>query len=157
MSDMNKNLIEIQRLDQSIYCPDDKQFGLWVDTALGNIANSREVVIRVVELQESADLNLRYRNKQGATNILSFPADVPEFLDIPLLGDLVICAAVIEQQAELQHKAINNHWAHIVIHGVLHLLGYDHEEAIEAEKMEALEIELLSTLGIDNPYQEVIN
>lgn len=154
---MKKNQVEIQHIDRTIGCPIDSDFQLWVDTALEEIPEVKEVVIRIVDELESADLNYRYRQKQGATNILSFPADFPKSYEIPLLGDLVVCAPVIAQQAKQQKKALNDHWAHIVIHGVLHLLGYDHEEELDAETMEQKEIKLLQALGIEDPYREVID
>ena len=102
--------------------------------------------------KESTELNETYRLKSGPTNILSFPVEIPEEIELNLLGDLVICAPVLEKEALEQNKALLNHWAHIVIHGVLHLMGYDHIEDDEAELMEGKEITLLSHLGIKNPY-----
>ena len=100
-------------------------------------------------------LNKNYRGKDYATNVLSFPADVPdELLDIPLLGDLVICVEVVEREAQEQRKALEAHWAHLVIHGCLHLLGYDHIDDDEAEEMEALERSLLAELGHPDPYAD---
>lgn len=146
------NLVEIQAIYQSSSIPSEQQFQLWVDTALANQTEDCELVIRVVDINEISELNQQYRHKQGATNILSFPVDIPEGIALNLLGDLVICAAVIEQEAEQQHKLLAHHWAHIVIHGVLHLRGYDHVNAKEAEEMEALEIQCLKRLAINNPY-----
>jgi probable rRNA maturation factor len=105
-----------------------------------------------VDEKESTELNETYRLKSGPTNILSFPVEIPEEIELNLLGDLVICAPVLEKEALEQNKALLNHWAHIVIHGVLHLMGYDHIEDDEAELMEGKEITLLSHLGIKNPY-----
>ncbi|MDD1625774.1 MAG: rRNA maturation RNase YbeY, partial [Methylococcaceae bacterium] len=102
--------------------------------------------------QESAELNEQYRHKQGPTNILSFPVEVPFGIELNLLGDLVVCAPVLEKEALEQHKALTDHWAHIIVHGVLHLLGYDHIDDKEAELMENKEITILNKLNIKNPY-----
>ncbi len=112
-----------------------------------------ELTIRLVDEAEGLELNSTYRHKDYATNVLSFPADVPdELLDIPLLGDLVICAPVVAREALEQRKPLQAHWAHLVIHGCLHLLGYDHIDDAEAEEMETLERELLAELGHPDPY-----
>lgn len=151
------NQLDIQRIYQSDNQPSDTDFQRWVDLALQEeIECDTEIVIRIVDEQESAELNEQYRHKKGATNILSFPTDLPEGVDVDLLGDLVICAPVLEREAQEQGKLLFHHWAHITLHGVLHLLGYDHIDDNEAECMENKEIELLATLGIDNPYQEVM-
>ncbi|CAK0762437.1 endoribonuclease YbeY [Gammaproteobacteria bacterium] len=115
-----------------------------------------EVTVRVVGEQEMADLNRRYRHKDGTTNVLSFGYDVPPGMDIPLLGDLVICAPVAAQEAVAQGKEAEAHWAHLVIHGTLHLLGLDHEESSAATAMEALEIQIMAKLGYPDPYNETI-
>ena len=114
-----------------------------------------EIVVRIVDEQESAELNEQYRHKQGPTNILSFPVEVPEGIELNLLGDLVICAPVVEKEALEQNKILAHHWAHIIVHGVLHLLGYDHIDDDEAEQMESKEIAILNKLNINNPYIEV--
>jgi probable rRNA maturation factor len=111
--------------------------------------------VRIVGEQESAELNEQYRHKSGPTNILSFPVDVPEGIELDLLGDLVICAPVVEKEALEQGKLLAHHWAHIIVHGVLHLLGYDHIDDDEAELMENKEIAILNKLHINNPYTEV--
>lgn len=146
------NQIEIQSTSKSNCQPDQEHIQLWVDAALEDFSDDAEIVVRIVDEQESADLNERYRHKQGPTNILSFPIDIPEGIDLNLLGDLVICAPVLEKEALTQHKALPDHWAHIVVHGVLHLLGYDHIEDDEAEVMESKEILILNKLNIKNPY-----
>jgi probable rRNA maturation factor len=146
------NLIEIQTIFKSNGQPDQKQIQLWVDTALEDLNEDTEIVVRIVDEQESTYLNEQYRQKSGPTNILSFPVDVPEDLELSLLGDLVICATVLEKEALAQNKALIDHWAHIIIHGALHLVGYDHIEDDEAETMENKEITILSKLNIKNPY-----
>lgn len=148
------NFIEIQTVHQASNLPDEQQIQGWVDAALQNHPSDTEIVVRIVDEQESAELNQQYRHKSGPTNILSFPVDLPEGIELDLLGDLVICAPVLEKEAIEQQKILADHWAHIIIHGVLHLLGYDHIEDGEAELMESKEISILNTLKIANPYQQ---
>ncbi|MBP9788769.1 MAG: rRNA maturation RNase YbeY [Acinetobacter sp.] len=117
-----------------------------------------EIGIACVDVAESQELNLQYREKDKPTNVLSFPSDIPEemlsLLDAEPLGDLVICIPVVLQEATEQQKTPSDHFTHLLVHGILHLLGYDHETSeAEAEEMEALEIEILKKLGIANPYQ----
>ncbi len=150
------NDIEIQAVFESEGQPDQQQIQLWVDTALADYDQDTEIVVRIVDEQESAELNEQYRHKSGPTNILSFPADLPEGVELNLLGDLVICAPVLEKEAQEQDKLLADHWAHIIVHGVLHLLGYDHIDETEAELMENKEIAILNKLNINNPYSEAI-
>ncbi|RLZ08368.1 rRNA maturation RNase YbeY [Acinetobacter sp. 2JN-4] len=117
-----------------------------------------EIGIACVDIAESHELNLQYREKDKPTNVLSFPSDIPEemlnLLDAEPLGDLVICIPVVLQEATEQQKTPNQHFTHLLVHGVLHLLGYDHEtNETDAEEMEALEIAILKKLGVTNPYQ----
>jgi len=146
------NLIEIQTIFKSDGQPDQEHIQHWVDTALDGFNRDTEIVVRIVDEQESAELNEQYRHKQGPTNILSFPVEVPFGIELNLLGDLVVCAPVLEKEALEQHKALTDHWAHIIVHGVLHLLGYDHIDDKEAELMENKEISILNKLNIKNPY-----
>ena len=111
-----------------------------------------EVTIRVVDTAESHSLNLTYRGKDKPTNVLSFPFEVPPGMEMSLLGDLVICRQVVEKEAQEQGKPLEAHWAHMVVHGSLHLLGYDHIEDDEAEEMEAIETEIMLALGYEDPY-----
>ncbi|SDQ35667.1 probable rRNA maturation factor [Pseudomonas sp. UC 17F4] len=135
--------------------PTEDQFRQWCELALRQRTAGSEMTIRLVDEAEGRELNHTWRGKDYATNVLSFPADVPdELLDIPLLGDLVICIAVVEREAVEQGKALEAHWAHLVIHGCLHLLGYDHIDDDEAEEMEALERTLLAELGHPDPYAD---
>tara|TARA_R110000764_G_scaffold112134_1_gene198876 strand:- start:29350 stop:29808 length:459 start_codon:yes stop_codon:yes gene_type:complete len=143
--------LDIQRASDAPDQPDDDSFLRWVGLALG-AGTDRELTIRLVDMDEGQSLNHTYRGKDYATNVLSFPADLPPELDLPLLGDLVVCAPVVAREATEQHKQLNAHWAHMVIHGCLHLLGYDHIDDAEADEMEALERELLAQLGIADPY-----
>ena len=133
--------------------PSREAFEAWVGAALSE-RQEAELTVRVVDKSESRELNRTYRGKDSATNVLSFPADLPEGIEVPLLGDIVICAPLVADEARLQGKAPQDHWAHLTIHGVLHLLGYDHQDDAEAEEMEALEITLLESLGIDDPYRQ---
>lgn len=119
----------------------------WAKLALQTQTQKSTITIRIVDREEMKQLNETYRHKQGTTNVLSFPYDLPG-----MLGDIVICADVVNQEAEEQQKSQEAHWAHMVIHGVCHLLGYDHETDDEAEIMEALEINMMNTLGFANPY-----
>ncbi len=109
--------------------------------------------MRIVDEDESQQLNGQYRQKDKPTNVLSFPADLPEELQLPLLGDLVICAPVVAREAEDQNKALDAHWAHMLVHGTLHLLGYDHIDETDATEMEALETQIITELGFAPPYE----
>lgn len=113
-----------------------------------------EVTLRIVDIAESRQLNSDYRNKDKPTNVLSFPFEAPEHIEMPFLGDLVVCAAVVAQEAKEQDKPVTNHWAHLCVHGLLHLLGYDHIDETEAQEMEGLETAILAKLNIDDPYQD---
>lgn len=146
------NTLDIQVVSQSDQLPVKDQFQSWVNAVLTDNKQDSEVVIRIVDEEEMAQFNEQYRNKKGSTNILSFPYNAPVEVESNLLGDLLICAPVVEQESQQQHKNIEHHWAHMIIHGLLHLLGYDHLNDAEAEEMETLEIKILKTLNIPNPY-----
>lgn len=128
----------------------------WVQTAIiGASSGSREeaeLTVRIVDNQESQQLNHQYRGKNKPTNVLSFPFQNPPGMTLPLLGDLLICKNVVESEALEQNKSLTEHWAHMLIHGTLHLLGYDHIDPQEAVEMESLETELLNQLGFSDPY-----
>jgi len=132
-----------------------REFRVWVRAALAPRRCDAELALRVVGAEESAYLNLTYRGKRGPTNVLSFAAELSPDVPVPLLGDLVICAPVVLREAREQHKPAQAHWAHMTVHGCLHLLGYDHQAVREANAMEALEIEILEQLGFANPYAEL--
>lgn len=147
------NYLELQNATVAGH-PDVADFQRWLDAALAGRTQDAEVVVRLVDAAESAELNGRYRGKTGPTNVLSFPFEAPPGMELDLLGDLVICAPVVAAEAVAQGKPALHHWAHITVHGILHLLGYDHVEDAEAERMEALEIHILQQLDIANPYLE---
>ena len=144
-------IIDLQNDELLPGLPDRQDFEAWVDAALLQEFDNFEQTIRVVGEVESRALNSQYREKDNATNVLSFPA-TNDYLDYDCLGDLVICAPVVQQEASLQGKSLQSHWAHMVVHGMLHLQGYDHQTVTDANKMEALEAKILSTLGYSNPY-----
>jgi probable rRNA maturation factor len=131
--------------------PAELQFRNWVEAALQQSYSRFEQTIRVVDMTESRSLNKRYRAKDAPTNVLAF-ADRAEYLDYDCLGDLVICAPLVTSEAEIRGRTVESHWAHLVVHGMLHLQGFDHAEAAETERMEALEIKILDSLGYANPY-----
>jgi len=137
--------------------PSHAQFQRWLCLATDEFGVSDgEAALRIVDELEGAALNIRWRGRQGATNVLSFPAgNMPDMPGVPRhLGDLVLCAPVLRREAQAQGKPELHHWAHLVVHGTLHLLGLDHEETGEAQRMEALERALLAKLGIADPYAE---
>lgn len=140
--------IQIESDEEDLPSPDD--LIRWASAALET--SEAEITIRIVDESESADLNNTYRKKTGPTNVLAFPLNSPHS-DQTLLGDIVICAPLVSKEAQEQHKISQHHWAHLTIHGILHLQGYDHIEEHDAERMEMQEIKILSNLGIQNPYE----
>jgi len=134
--------------------PTEKDFLAWTIAAVARRKPNVEVSLRVVDEAEGRELNLRYRHKDYATNVLSFAAELPPELGVPLLGDVILCAPVIAREAEAQGKPLAAHYAHLTVHGVLHLLGFDHETIAEARAMESLEREVLDSIGIPDPYSE---
>ena len=144
--------IEVQRVCDHDGLPGDEDFVRWAEAAAHGAPAGSSLVIRIVDEDEARALNQRYRGREGATNVLSFPAEAPPGYDWNHLGDLVICAPVLAREAAEQGKATTDHWAHLVVHGVLHLLGHDHRDDDEADAMEALEVEVLSSLGVADPY-----
>ncbi|MCW8826647.1 MAG: rRNA maturation RNase YbeY [Gammaproteobacteria bacterium] len=157
-----------EEIDDSESIPSQSDFERWAEVALKGVDGDSELTIRIVSEEEISELNLTYRDKCGSTNVLSFPFEMPDFgideepgesqldeferMEMPLLGDLVICAAVVNREAAEQNKPPQAHWAHMTIHGILHLLGHDHIETADAEAMESLEITLLSQLDYPTPY-----
>lgn len=134
--------------------PAAASFRRWVAAACAGRIRRADLGIRLVDAKVGRSLNRHYRGKDYATNVLSFPAELPEGVTLPLLGDLVICAPVVAREAREQGKDLSAHYAHLTIHGVLHLLGLDHEDAREADAMEQIEREILASLGFADPYFE---
>jgi len=136
----------------------DMDISCWVSLALENTQSDAELTIRFVELTEMSELNLHYRKKQGPTNVLSFPSELSKELSSclpkPFLGDIIICPEVLFEECIKLNKSLQEHWAHIIIHGVLHLLGHDHIKADEEQLMQSIEIKCLQQLGFSNPYNE---
>lgn len=144
--------IDYQIVTHSNDVPDQALLDNAVKETLYNFKSTAEVVIRVVDDEESANLNETYRNRQGSTNVLSFPFEAPPEVPIDLLGDIVICMPVVIQQANQQNKSIESHFIHMMVHGVLHLLGFDHLSDEEANEMEKLETDTLYRLNYPDPY-----
>lgn len=145
--------IEIQCAITADGLPSSTQLLQWLQHALQEQAADSELTLRIVDEAEITALNYRYRGKDGATNVLSFPYQPLPGVESGLLGDIVICAPVVAREAVAQDKSLEEHWAHITIHGVLHLLGHEHKEVEEAGQMERLETQLLGQLGFSDPYQ----
>jgi probable rRNA maturation factor len=148
--------IDVEVNSSSTKIPSVENIELWIRAALqSDELNQAEVSVYIVDEAESQELNAQYRGKDKPTNVLSFPADIPDEVGVPLLGDLVICAPVVEREAQEQGKTLDAHWAHMLVHGTLHLLGYDHVEDDEADVMEALETRLITQLNFPAPYTEI--
>jgi probable rRNA maturation factor len=151
--------LDVQVVSDAPDLPDQHALERWTLAALragevGDDGADAELTIRIVDADEGADLNQRYRGRRGPTNVLSFPFEPPPGVGgfWPLLGDVVVCAPVVAREAAEQGKAVEAHWAHMVVHGVLHLIGYDHQEPAEAQTMETLETVILGGLGFPPPY-----
>lgn len=144
--------LDLQLATAYTQLPAVNEFQQWLDAAILPFQAEAEVTIRIVDHAESQQLNNQYRGKNKPTNVLSFPFQNPPGMTLPLLGDLVICAPVVVQEADEQHKSLSAHWAHMVIHGSLHLLGFDHINDADAALMEAEEITIMQQLGFTNPY-----
>ncbi|OGT36066.1 MAG: rRNA maturation RNase YbeY [Gammaproteobacteria bacterium RIFCSPHIGHO2_12_FULL_37_14] len=147
--------ITIQYTVDKALVPKTSLLRQWAKYALRKQVTSAEITIRIVDLEEIVYLNTTYRHKQGPTNVLSFPFSIPKNIKIaiPHLGDIIICAAIVNREATEQNKTMNAHWAHMIIHGIYHLLGFDHQTKQHAKKMESQEIEILQSLGFTNPYK----
>ena len=159
-----RTILDLQLASDCADVPKQQELQLWLDTLLAHQQlTNKEITVRIVDEAEIQQLNQQYRGKDQATNVLSFPFEMPE-LTLPdgaqiddsmsdFLGDIVICAQVVKQEANQQNKILGHHWAHMLIHGTLHLLGYDHIEEQDAQQMEGIEIAILEKLAIDDPYQ----
>ena len=153
-------ILDYQIAIEDTFYPPSQDVQQWKDLVLTNQSSQNrdlthsEITVRVVSEQESQSLNLQYRGKDKPTNVLSFPFEAPVQIEVDLLGDLVICAEVVKKESNIQNKPIAHHWAHMIIHGTLHLLGFDHVLERDAQQMESLEIALLTKLAIDDPYQD---
>jgi probable rRNA maturation factor len=143
--------VDLQNDEELDFVPPEQQFEQWIAAALQESYPRLEQTIRIVGKAESGELNSRYRGKASATNVLAFPGE-NELLDYDCLGDLVICAPVVAAEAGVQGKPVEAHWVHLVVHGMLHLQGFDHQDAAQTREMEALEIKILDGLGYNNPY-----
>ena len=150
---MGKMIIDLQiACEEESGLPTAEQIEQWATAAVQPQSDEVEMTVRIVDEAESHALNLNYRGKDRPTNVLSFPFECPDEVELPLLGDLVICRQVVEREAQEQDKPLMAHWAHMVVHGSLHLLGYDHIEDDEAEEMESLETQIMTELGFADPY-----
>ena len=150
---MGSIFVDLQVATENIEgLPTEEQIVQWATAAVQPEGDEVEMTVRIVDEAESHELNLTYRGKDRPTNVLSFPFECPDEVELPLLGDLVICRQVVEREAAEQEKPLMAHWAHMVVHGSLHLLGYDHIEDNEAEEMESLETQIMQGLGFDDPY-----
>ncbi|MFC1237362.1 rRNA maturation RNase YbeY [Vibrio sp. F74] len=136
----------------NIDLPSKNDFHTWLSETVRLFQPQAEVTIRLVDEKESQQLNSEYRGMDKPTNVLSFPFEAPPEIELDLLGDLIICKQVVEKEAQEQNKPLSAHWAHMVVHGALHLLGYDHIDDEEAEEMESLETEIMQNMGFDDPY-----
>jgi len=151
----------------SIEVPENKLIQQWVAAAIEAARNEEnqgknqntQMTVRIVDEAEISQFNVNYRHKSGATNVLSFPfvppPGIPDNEMVHSLGDLVVCAAVVNKEAKEQHKERSAHWAHIIVHGTLHLMGLDHQNKKEAYAMESLETNIMFELGFPDPYREI--
>ena len=150
---------EVQRAVTTTTIPDDDQFQRWINAVPDTGDRKFSLTIRIVDEQEAQRFNREYRNRDYATNVLSFPAELPEGLPAEFrqsqLGDILICAPVVVREASEQQRPEADHWAHLTIHGILHLLGYDHEQPDEAVVMESLETDILKNVGVSDPYLDL--
>ncbi len=149
--------LERQLAVPELVAPSHEQMLLWVETTLHAIdRQADELTVRITDEAEISELNEQYRAKKGTTNVLSFPFDGPPDIAGDMLGDVVICAPVVEREARQQGKPVEAHWAHMIVHGVLHLCGYDHMDDNQAQQMEGLEKTIMNNLGFADPYMEEI-
>lgn len=153
MATVPERMVEVQYACEGAGIPGDAAIRRWVGAVLGDQGAPAELTIRIVDEEEGRALNSAYRGRTNATNVLSFPFEAPPGIHLPILGDIAICAPVVQAEAREQGKVPAAHWAHMVVHGVLHLLGYQHDADADAEEMEALEVAILRELGFPDPYR----
>lgn len=144
--------VELQYAVTKIALPKEAQFQSWAKAIETPANDSQVATIRIVSEQEMSALNKQYRQKDGPTNVLSFPVELHDEVNVPFIGDVVICAPIVINEARQQGKIEESHWAHMTVHGILHLQGYDHIDEAEAVQMESLEIKIMQKLGFNNPY-----
>ncbi len=154
MAISEKAKVNVQMASEALGLPSVTQLRAWAEAALSGVEGGPEITVRIVDEAEGAELNRTYRQVAGPTNVLSFPFEAPAPLEISLLGDVVICAPVVAIEAREQNKTPEAHWAHMVVHGTLHLLGYDHLNDDDAAQMESEERRILAKLGFTDPYLE---
>ncbi|MEJ6473987.1 rRNA maturation RNase YbeY [Pseudoalteromonas piscicida] len=147
-------MLDLQLASEFDNLPSEAQFQLWAEHALTQFREEAELTIRIADEQESQELNSQYRGKDKPTNVLSFPFDAPPGIELPLIGDLIICPQVVYQESVEQEKTFHDHFAHMVIHGCLHLLGFDHINEQDAVEMETIEKQILASLNIADPYRD---
>ena len=145
-------ILDLQVATEATDIPTEAALQRYLNAAVSPFQAEAEVTIRIVDEEESQQLNFDYRHKDKPTNVLSFPFQAPPGIELPLLGDLVICVQVVAKEAFEQNKTLEAHWAHMVVHGCLHLLGFDHINDTDAEEMEAEEVQILQELGFADPY-----
>ena len=145
--------VDIQFASVVSSLPSAESIKVWSNAALAASSHDTELTVRIVDEQEIAQLNERFRDQQGTTNVLAFPAEVPAEAGVSLLGDVIICAPVVIAEAQAQGKATDAHWAHLVVHGILHLQGFDHQNEAQSTEMETCEVDILARLGYSNPYE----
>lgn len=145
-------ILDLQVASAATAIPSEESLQRYLTAAVSPFQAEAEVTIRIVDEAESQQLNFDYRHKDKPTNVLSFPFQAPPGIELPLLGDLVICVQVVEREAVEQNKTLEAHWAHMVVHGCLHLLGFDHINDTDAEEMEVEEVQILQELGFSDPY-----
>ncbi|PCJ38737.1 MAG: rRNA maturation RNase YbeY [Moraxellaceae bacterium] len=161
-------MLDLQNPDNIDLTASAADFQQWINTAISCASSQAtdtsaqpsaafDITVRVVSNDEAKQLNSTYRNKDYATNVLSFPFEAPEGVQVNLLGDIVICSSVVNKEAQEQHKTAQSHWAHLTIHGTLHLLGFDHIDDNDAHEMEAIEVNAMAKLGFPDPYQDQLS
>jgi probable rRNA maturation factor len=148
--------VEVQYAVEQNELPSESLIETWINSVLTKYTTHFSLCVRIVDSEESQALNSEYRGKESPTNVLSFPFEMPECVEAEteILGDLIVCAEVVAREADQQGKKLFDHWAHMIIHGTLHLLGFDHINEEDAQEMEQLERDVLATLDIADPYLE---